>query len=205
MPLKDLQDTKIQWHLDFCNLQQSRREHKLTRPYRVCHLQALGRVPTISINKTDGCQVYLSKDSLDCDIVSAKSSEMNILVPHGDDEYVSGKKIRVSEPYSSSCFTSCAPGCSTEGVPSTWAVQNSVERLQTGDGTHWDRRLTDASTPKQQLFVFAQPQSQFPMTEMCFGWYPAGSGTFWSFRSICHFCIFFVFNVSLAFWPSVTD
>lgn len=54
---------------------------------KAVQLQALGRVPTISINKTDGCQVYLSKDSLDCDIVSAKSSEMNILVPHGDDEY----------------------------------------------------------------------------------------------------------------------
>ncbi|XP_041811259.1 adenylyl cyclase-associated protein 2 [Chelmon rostratus] len=50
-------------------------------------LQVLGTVPTISINKTEGCQVYLSKDSLNCDIVSAKSSEMNILVPQGDDDY----------------------------------------------------------------------------------------------------------------------
>ncbi|KAJ7991505.1 hypothetical protein DPEC_G00284570 [Dallia pectoralis] len=48
-------------------------------------LQATGRVPTISINKTEGCQVYLSKDALDCEIVSAKSSEMNILVPQDDD------------------------------------------------------------------------------------------------------------------------
>lgn len=50
-------------------------------------LQVLGKVPTISINKTEGCHVYLSKDSLDCEIVSAKSSEMNILVPQGDDDY----------------------------------------------------------------------------------------------------------------------
>ncbi|XP_034455128.1 adenylyl cyclase-associated protein 2 isoform X2 [Hippoglossus hippoglossus] len=50
-------------------------------------LQALGTVPTISINKTEGCQVYLSKDSLNCEIVSAKSSEMNILIPTGDDDY----------------------------------------------------------------------------------------------------------------------
>lgn len=50
-------------------------------------LQVLGRVPTISINKTEGCQVYLSKDSLNCDIISATSSEMNILVPKGDDDY----------------------------------------------------------------------------------------------------------------------
>lgn len=33
--------------------------------------------------------MYLSKDSLDCEIVSAKSSEMNILVPDGEDDYVS--------------------------------------------------------------------------------------------------------------------
>ncbi|KAM9384647.1 adenylyl cyclase-associated protein 2 [Pholidichthys leucotaenia] len=50
-------------------------------------LQVLGTVPTISINKTEGCQVYLSKDSLSCDIVSAKSSEMNIMIPEGEDDY----------------------------------------------------------------------------------------------------------------------
>lgn len=59
-------------------------------------LQVLGTVPTISINKTEGCQVYLSKDSLKCDIVSAKSSEMNILVPHGDDDY---KEFPVPEQF----------------------------------------------------------------------------------------------------------
>uniref|UniRef100_A0A8I3MSR4 Adenylyl cyclase-associated protein 1 n=1 Tax=Canis lupus familiaris TaxID=9615 RepID=A0A8I3MSR4_CANLF len=41
----------------------------------------MGKVPTISINKTDGCRVYLSENSLDCEIVSAKSSEMNVLIP----------------------------------------------------------------------------------------------------------------------------
>ncbi|XP_056255167.1 adenylyl cyclase-associated protein 2 [Seriola aureovittata] len=54
---------------------------------KAIQLQVLGRVPTMSINKTEGCQVYLSKDSLNCDIVSAKSSEMNIMVPQGDDDY----------------------------------------------------------------------------------------------------------------------
>lgn len=51
--------------------------------------QVMGKVPTISINKTDGCHVYLSKDSLSCEIVSAKSSEMNVLVPNKDGEFVS--------------------------------------------------------------------------------------------------------------------
>lgn len=48
----------------------------------------MGKVPTISINKTEGCHIYLSEDALDCEIVSAKSSEMNILIPR-DGDYVS--------------------------------------------------------------------------------------------------------------------
>ncbi|XP_018560726.1 LOW QUALITY PROTEIN: adenylyl cyclase-associated protein 1 [Lates calcarifer] len=50
-------------------------------------VQVMGKIPTISINKTDGCHVYLSKDSLKCEIISAKSSEMNILVPKDDGEF----------------------------------------------------------------------------------------------------------------------
>uniref|UniRef100_A0A3P9L4J2 CAP, adenylate cyclase-associated protein 1 (yeast) n=1 Tax=Oryzias latipes TaxID=8090 RepID=A0A3P9L4J2_ORYLA len=50
-------------------------------------IQVIGKVPTISINKTDGCHVYLSKDSLSCELVSAKSSEMNVLVPNKDGEF----------------------------------------------------------------------------------------------------------------------
>ncbi|KAM4048435.1 adenylyl cyclase-associated protein 1 isoform 1-T2 [Anomaloglossus baeobatrachus] len=50
-------------------------------------VQVLGKVPTISINKTDGCQIYLSKDSLSCEIISAKSSEMNISVPGSGGEF----------------------------------------------------------------------------------------------------------------------
>lgn len=50
-------------------------------------IQVMGKVPTISINKTDGCHVYLSKDSLSCEIISAKSSEMNVLVPNQEGEF----------------------------------------------------------------------------------------------------------------------
>jgi adenylyl cyclase-associated protein len=50
--------------------------------------QVTGKVPTISIDKTDGCQFYLSKKSLDAEIVTAKSSAVNILVPDKQgDEY----------------------------------------------------------------------------------------------------------------------
>jgi len=47
------------------------------------------KVPTVSIDKTDGCMVYLSKDSLNTQIVTAKSSEMNILIPDGTGDFVS--------------------------------------------------------------------------------------------------------------------
>ena len=53
------------------------------------HTQILGKCRTVSIDKTDGCQVFLNKDCLDCDIFSAKSSEMNICIPKGSDDYVS--------------------------------------------------------------------------------------------------------------------
>ena len=38
----------------------------------------------MSIDKTDGCQVFLSKGSVTADIITAKSSEMNICIPKGD-------------------------------------------------------------------------------------------------------------------------
>uniref|UniRef100_A0A914I9A0 C-CAP/cofactor C-like domain-containing protein n=1 Tax=Globodera rostochiensis TaxID=31243 RepID=A0A914I9A0_GLORO len=47
-------------------------------------VQSLGALPTISIQKTDGCQVYLSKESLGAEIVTSKSSEMNVMVPKED-------------------------------------------------------------------------------------------------------------------------
>lgn len=55
-------------------------------------MQVLGSVPTVSIDKTDGCQMYLSKDSLGVVVVSSKSSEMNILLPEANGDYVSHKK-----------------------------------------------------------------------------------------------------------------
>lgn len=48
-------------------------------------MQVLQTVPTISVEKTDGCQMYLSKDSIGAEIVTAKSSEMNVSIPNGED------------------------------------------------------------------------------------------------------------------------
>lgn len=50
-------------------------------------------MPTITIDKTDGCQVYLSKDSLNTEIVTSKISEVNILVPDSQ----SGEFVRFTK------------------------------------------------------------------------------------------------------------
>jgi len=49
----------------------------------------MGKVPTITIDKVDGLQMFLSKDSLEVEIVSAKSSALNVMVPKADGEFVS--------------------------------------------------------------------------------------------------------------------
>jgi len=48
-------------------------------------MQVTGKVATISVEKTDGCQMFINKESVGVEIVSAKSSEMNVMVPVGDD------------------------------------------------------------------------------------------------------------------------
>jgi adenylyl cyclase-associated protein len=48
-------------------------------------VQILGQVPTILIDTTDSGQVYLSKDCVDTtEIVTSKTSALNISVPVGD-------------------------------------------------------------------------------------------------------------------------
>jgi len=46
-----------------------------------CQVQVTGKAPTVSIDKTDGLQLYLSKEGLTTEILTSKSSEMNILIP----------------------------------------------------------------------------------------------------------------------------
>ena len=47
-------------------------------------LQALGQCPSVCIDKTDGCIVYLSAKSLDCQFVCSKISECNVSWPDPD-------------------------------------------------------------------------------------------------------------------------
>lgn len=61
-----------------------------------CQMQVNEKVPTISIDKTDGLQMYLSKDSLSVVLVTSKSSEMNVLVPKDDGDYT---ELAVAEQF----------------------------------------------------------------------------------------------------------
>jgi adenylyl cyclase-associated protein len=56
-----------------------------------CQLQITGRAPTVVIDKTDGLQLYLSKESMDIEILTAKSSEMNVVFE--DTKVVGGEMI----------------------------------------------------------------------------------------------------------------
>ncbi|CAL0318946.1 unnamed protein product [Lupinus luteus] len=53
-------------------------------------VQCQGSAPTISVDNTSGCQLYLCNDSLEASISTAKSSEINVLVPGAgpDDDWV---------------------------------------------------------------------------------------------------------------------
>lgn len=48
-------------------------------------IQVLKTIPSISIDKTSGCHVYLGPDSLSTQIITSKSDECNVLVQKGDD------------------------------------------------------------------------------------------------------------------------
>jgi adenylyl cyclase-associated protein len=54
----------------------------------------MGVVPTITIDKVDGMELYLGKESLNCEIIHSKSSGINISVPDSrTGDYVSQKFI----------------------------------------------------------------------------------------------------------------
>ncbi|OQR84673.1 adenylyl cyclase-associated protein [Achlya hypogyna] len=53
-------------------------------------VQCKGKVPSVAIDKTDGCLVYLSYEGRDVQLVTSKSSEMNVAFPQaeGSEEYI---------------------------------------------------------------------------------------------------------------------
>ena len=48
--------------------------------------QCTGKCPTFSFDKSDGVQLYLSEEGKGANITTAKSSEMNVLVPKEGEE-----------------------------------------------------------------------------------------------------------------------
>lgn len=66
---------------------------------RTVKAQVMEHVPTIQIEKTDGCHVYLSKASLNTQFITSKSSEMTVNVPIGDGEY---KEYPIPEQFKTS-------------------------------------------------------------------------------------------------------
>ncbi|GAA6037098.1 hypothetical protein JCM8097_008731 [Rhodosporidiobolus ruineniae] len=56
-------------------------------------VQILGKVPTVLLDGCDGGQVYLSRDSLDAEIITAKCSAINVSLPvEGEEEGVFEEK-----------------------------------------------------------------------------------------------------------------
>eukprot|EP01025_Chloroclados_australasicus_P014313 TRINITY_DN1670_c0_g2_i1.p1 TRINITY_DN1670_c0_g2~~TRINITY_DN1670_c0_g2_i1.p1 ORF type:complete len:510 (-),score=79.18 TRINITY_DN1670_c0_g2_i1:341-1837(-) len=50
-------------------------------------MQCTGVVPTVNIDNTDGCTVFLNEQSLETTITTSKSSEVNISVPTADGDF----------------------------------------------------------------------------------------------------------------------
>jgi len=59
-------------------------------------IQTLGRVPTITLDKSDTVSIYLSDQSKGCEIVTAKTAGVNIMVPESNGEF---KEHPVPEQY----------------------------------------------------------------------------------------------------------
>jgi len=44
-------------------------------------IQCTGKVPAIQVDKTSGCQIFLSNEGLGVEIVTSKSDELNVCMP----------------------------------------------------------------------------------------------------------------------------
>jgi len=62
-------------------------------------VQSTAKIPTITIDKTAGAQIFLSKDSIQCNIITGTSSECNVNFP------VEGKEDLVESPICEQFFT----------------------------------------------------------------------------------------------------
>jgi hypothetical protein len=63
---------------------------------RSIELQVLHLVPSVQIDKTDGCKLYVSKEAMDVKLVTSKASEINVVVPTEDGDVVCCTLISVA-------------------------------------------------------------------------------------------------------------
>jgi len=64
-------------------------------------LQIFQKTPVIDVDKCDGGQIYLSKESLSVELFTAKCSALNVLVPDEDGEDGVFKEIPIAEQFKS--------------------------------------------------------------------------------------------------------
>mmetsp|Transcript_10085 Transcript_10085/g.61316 ORF Transcript_10085/g.61316 Transcript_10085/m.61316 type:complete len:145 (+) Transcript_10085:1187-1621(+) len=53
---------------------------------RSIEVQCTGKVPTVTVDSTTGCQIFLSRDALGAEVLTAKCSEVNIVIPSEREE-----------------------------------------------------------------------------------------------------------------------
>jgi len=63
-----------------------------------CKVQVKDKIMTVTVDKCNGTQLILTRESLDCEIISAKSSELNIVVP-GENENDEFKEFAIPEQF----------------------------------------------------------------------------------------------------------
>lgn len=47
--------------------------------------QSTGKIPTISMDQSDSCQIYIAKESLDVEIYTSQTTALNVYTPKGDE------------------------------------------------------------------------------------------------------------------------
>merc|ERR1719330_1675856 len=64
-----------------------------------CKVQTIGTINSVAIDKCNGVNVFLSKTSLGAEIVSSKSSEMNVTIPDPDGDEADTIEMPIPEQF----------------------------------------------------------------------------------------------------------
>jgi adenylyl cyclase-associated protein len=64
-----------------------------------CQIQIQGKVMMVSVDKCNGFGLWLNKESLECEIVSSKSSEMNVTIPDPEGDELDTIELPIPEQF----------------------------------------------------------------------------------------------------------